>query len=147
MLLAGDEHGHSQHGNNNAYCQDNALTWLDWSQASGGLIDFTAVLIKLRQQIPALVGDHWWEEGDGNVRWLNRYAQPLSADEWQYGSMQMQILLSDRFLIAINAALDTAEIVLPEGEWRAVPPFAGEDNPVITAVWPGPAHGLCVFQR
>ena len=147
MLLAGDEHGHSQHGNNNAYCQDNALTWLDWSQASGGLIDFTAALIKLRQQIPALVGDYWWEEGDGNVRWLNRYAQPLSADEWQNGPMQMQILLSDRFLIAINAALDTAEIVLPEGEWRAVPPFAGEDNPVITAVWPGPAHGLCVFQR
>lgn len=37
MLLAGDEHGHSQHGNNNAYCQDNQLTWLDWSQASSGL--------------------------------------------------------------------------------------------------------------
>ena len=38
MLLAGDEHGHSQHGNNNAYCQDTIqLTWLDWSQASCGL--------------------------------------------------------------------------------------------------------------
>jgi glycogen operon protein len=36
MLLAGDEHGHSQHGNNNAYCQDNALTWLDWNQANPG---------------------------------------------------------------------------------------------------------------
>ncbi|MEL2304119.1 glycogen debranching enzyme, partial [Klebsiella pneumoniae] len=36
MLLAGDEHGHTQHGNNNAYCQDNQLTWLDWSQASSG---------------------------------------------------------------------------------------------------------------
>ncbi len=35
MLLAGDEQGHSQHGNNNAYCQDNALTWLDWRQANG----------------------------------------------------------------------------------------------------------------
>lgn len=42
MLLAGDEHGHSQHGNNNAYCQDNQLTWLDWSQASSGLTAFTA---------------------------------------------------------------------------------------------------------
>jgi glycogen operon protein len=38
MLLAGDEHGHSQHGNNNAYCQDNALTWLDWGEANSGLI-------------------------------------------------------------------------------------------------------------
>ncbi|MED8894051.1 glycogen debranching protein GlgX [Escherichia marmotae] len=147
MLLAGDEHGHSQHGNNNAYCQDNQLTWLDWSQASSGLIAFTAALIHLRKRIPALVEDRWWEEGDGNVRWLNRYAQSLSSDEWQNGPKQLQILLSDRFLIAINATLEVTEIVLPAGEWHAIPPFAGEDNPVITAVWPGSAHGLCVFQR
>ncbi|EOM8239544.1 glycogen debranching protein GlgX [Escherichia coli] len=147
MLLAGDEHGHSQHGNNNAYCQDNQLTWLDWSQASSGLTAFTAALIHLRKRIPALVENRWWEEGDGNVRWLNRYAQPLSTDEWQNGPKQLQILLSDRFLIAINATLEVTEIVLPAGEWHAIPPFAGEDNPVITAVWQGPAHGLCVFQR
>ena len=147
MLLAGDEHGHSQHGNNNAYCQDNQLTWLDWSQASSGLTAFTAALIHLRKRIPALVENRWWEEGDGNVRWLNRYAQSLSSDEWQNGPKQLQILLSDRFLIAINATLEVTEIVLPAGEWHAIPPFAGEDNPVITAVWPGPAHGLCVFQR
>lgn len=147
MLLAGDEHGHSQHGNNNAYCQDNQLTWLDWSQASSGLTAFTAALIHLRKRIPALVENRWWEEGDGNVRWLNRYAQPLSTDEWQNEPKQLQILLSDRFLIAINATLEVTEIVLPAGEWHAIPPFAGEDNPVITAVWQGPAHGLCVFQR
>ena len=147
MLLAGDEHGHSQHGNNNAYCQDNQLTWLDWSQASSGLTAFTAALIHLRKRIPALVENRWWEEGDGNVRWLNRYAQPLSTAEWQNGPKQLQILLSDRFLIAINATLEVTEIVLPAGEWHAIPPFAGEDNPVITAVWQGPAHGLCVFQR
>ncbi|HFD2336379.1 TPA: glycogen debranching protein GlgX [Escherichia coli] len=147
MLLAGDEHGHSQHGNNNAYCQDNQLTWLDWSQASSGLTAFTAALIHLRKRIPALVENRWWEAGDGNVRWLNRYAQPLSTDEWQNGAKQLQILLSDRFLIAINATLEVTEIVLPAGEWHAIPPFAGEDNPVITAVWQGPAHGLCVFQR
>lgn len=147
MLLAGDEHGHSQRGNNNAYCQDNQLTWLDWSQASSGLTAFTAALIHLRKRIPALMENRWWEEGDGNVRWLNRYAQPLSTDEWQNGPKQLQILLSDRFLIAINATLEVTEIVLPAGEWHAIPPFAGEDNPVITAVWQGPAHGLCVFQR
>lgn len=67
MLLAGDEHGHSQHGNNNAYCQDNQLTWLDWSQASSGLTAFTAALIHLRKRIPALMENRWWEEGDGNV--------------------------------------------------------------------------------
>lgn len=62
MLLAGDEHGHSQHGNNNAYCQDNQLTWLDWSQASSGLTAFTAALIHLRKRIPALMENRWWKK-------------------------------------------------------------------------------------
>ncbi|MDV2861397.1 glycogen debranching protein GlgX [Phytobacter ursingii] len=147
MLLAGDEHGHSQHGNNNAYCQDNALTWLDWQHANSGLMAFTAALIHLRQRIPALTRDAWWEEGDGNVRWLNKEAQPLSVAEWQSGVHRLQILLSDRVLLAINGTHEVAEIALPEGEWRAVPPFAGEDNPVVMAVWHGPAHGVCVFER
>ena len=93
MLLAGDEHGHSQQGNNNAYCQDNSLTWLDWKNADDALTDFTAALIHLRQQIPALTDDRWWQEGDGNVQWLNQDAQPLSAEEWQHGARRMQILL------------------------------------------------------
>jgi len=147
MLLAGDEHGHSQHGNNNAYCQDNSLTWLDWENANAGLTAFTAALIHLRQKIPALTQDNWWQEGDGNVQWLNQHAQPLHPDEWQNGARCMQILLSHRWLITLNATHDVATLVLPEGEWRAVPPFAGEDNPVVMAVWHGPAHGVCVFQR
>lgn len=147
MLLAGDEHGHSQHGNNNAYCQDNALTWLDWEQANDGLINFTAALIQLRSQIPALMQNAWWEEGDGNVRWLNKDAHPLSTLEWTHGAGRMQILLSERFLITLNNTDEVTDIVLPDGEWRAVPPFAGEDNPVVVAVWHGPAHGVCVFKR
>ncbi|MDC7942475.1 glycogen debranching protein GlgX [Raoultella ornithinolytica] len=147
MLLAGDEHGHSQHGNNNAYCQDNALTWLDWNQANSGLRAFTAALIHLRRCIPALTSNRWWQEGDGNVVWLNQYAQPLTADEWQHGTARLQILLSGRWLMTVNATPEVAHMELPEGEWHAVPPFAGEDNPVVMAVWHGPAHGVCVFQR
>ncbi|HHG8626633.1 TPA: glycogen debranching protein GlgX [Raoultella ornithinolytica] len=147
MLLAGDEHGHSQHGNNNAYCQDNALTWLDWNQANSGLTAFTAALIHLRRCIPALTSNRWWQEGDGNVVWLNQYAQPLTADEWQHGTARLQILLSGRWLMTVNATPEVAYMELPEGEWHAVPPFAGEDNPVVMAVWHGPAHGVCVFQR
>ena len=49
--------------------------------------------------------------------------------------------------MALNATAEVAEMVLPAGEWRAIPPFAGEDNPVTMAVWHGPAHGVCVFQR
>lgn len=147
MLLAGDEQGHSQHGNNNAYCQDNALTWLDWEKANDGLTTFVATLIHLRQQVPALTQNAWWEEGDGNVSWLNKDAQPLSVQEWEHGPGHLQILLSDRFLITLNNTDKVTEIVLPDGEWRAVPPFAGEDNPVVVAVWHGPAHGVCVFRR
>ena len=102
MLLAGDEHGHSQHGNNNAYRQDNALTWLDWNHTNRGLTAFTAALIHLRQRIPALTENRWWQEGDGRVRWLNQHAQPLSADEWQHGAPRMQIILSDRWLMALQ---------------------------------------------
>lgn len=147
MLLAGDEHGHSQHGNNNAYCQDNALTWLDWGKANSGLTAFTAALIHLRRRIPALTGNRWWQEGDGSVRWLNQHAQPLSADEWQHGVMRLQIQLSERWLITLNATPEVTNMELPAGEWHAVLPFAGENNPVIMDVWHGPAHGVCVFQR
>lgn len=52
MLLAGDELGNSQDGNNNVYCQDNELSWLDWAAGDGELIDFVARVTRLRQQHP-----------------------------------------------------------------------------------------------
>ena len=147
MLLAGDERGHTQRGNNNAYCQDNVLSWLDWQAEEKGLVGFTAALIQLRQRIPALTADRWWQEGDGNVQWLNAGGQPLQHDEWAQGTHRLQILLSGRWLITINATDSVNDIVLPDGEWRALPPFAGDDNPILLTVWHGPAHGVCVFQK
>ena len=147
MLLAGDEMGHSQHGNNNAYCQDNALTWLDWRQADHGLIDFTAALIKARSHIAALTDDAWWEEGDGNVAWLNQHGRPLTPQEWQEGAPRLQILLSNNYLLVMNATSELAEIALPTGDWHALSPFAGEENPVVITVWQAPKHGVCLFQR
>ncbi|MDM9616229.1 glycogen debranching protein GlgX [Kosakonia cowanii] len=147
MLLAGDEMGHSQHGNNNAYCQDNALTWLDWRQADQGLIDFTAALIKARSHIAALTDDAWWEEGDGNVAWLNQHGRPLTPQEWQEGAPRLQILLSNNYLLVMNATAELAEIALPTGDWHALSPFAGEENPVVITVWQAPKHGVCLFQR
>ncbi len=147
MLLAGDERGHSQHGNNNAYCQDNPLTWLSWQQDDFGLVDFTAALIRLRQRIPALTADRWWQEGDSNVQWFNASGKPLENREWEQGTHRMQILLSGRWLLTINAMESVSDLALPDGEWRAIPPFAGEDNPILTTVWHGPAHGVCVFLK
>ncbi len=52
MLLGGDEMGRTQQGNNNAYCQDNEITWFDWSQPDTSLRDFTRKLIALREAHP-----------------------------------------------------------------------------------------------
>ena len=54
MLSMGDELGRTQHGNNNAYAQDNAGSWVDWPSADGGLIEFTAAVIALRWTLAPL---------------------------------------------------------------------------------------------
>lgn len=124
MLMAGDEHGHNQQGNNNAYCQDNATTWLDWAQADEALTAFTAGLIRLRQSIPALNVDRWWvEDSPEQVEWLDEHGAPLCAEQWQQGEKRLQIRLSQRTLFVINATTSPCEITLPEGRWRLTAPF------------------------
>jgi glycogen operon protein len=145
MLLAGDEHGNSQQGNNNAYCQDNATTWLDWANADESLTAYTAALIRLRQQIPALQADRWWQEGDGSVQWLNAQGQPLSAQQWEQGDRCLQIRLSQRWLMVINATQQAVEMTLPEGDWQVVAPFTQEDSRAVLPAWCQAAHSLCVL--
>ncbi|HHQ4304156.1 TPA: glycogen debranching protein GlgX [Serratia fonticola] len=145
MLLAGDEHGNSQQGNNNAYCQDNVTTWLDWANADESLTAYTAALIRLRQQIPALQADRWWQEGDGSVQWLNAQGQPLSAQQWEQGDRCLQIRLSQRWLMVINATQQTVEMTLPEGDWQVVAPFTQEDSRAVLPTWCQVAHSLCVL--
>jgi glycogen debranching enzyme len=59
MLTAGDEFGRTQNGNNNAYCQDNEVTWLDWSNADLQLIEFVAELSKLRKTLPLVTSSEF----------------------------------------------------------------------------------------
>ncbi|ENF3460354.1 glycogen debranching protein GlgX [Yersinia enterocolitica] len=148
MLLAGDEHGHSQQGNNNAYCQNNILTWLDWGSADRELTAFTAELIRLRQQIPALIKDSWWEDGDGNVQWLDSQGQTLSDGAWEQGCQkQLQIRLSQRWLVVINATDQACEMHLPVGEWVVIPPFEPSEHTEPLTVWNGSAHTVCVLTQ
>ncbi|MBA5602744.1 glycogen debranching protein GlgX [Pectobacterium aroidearum] len=144
MLLAGDELGHSQQGNNNAYCQDNELTWLHWENANSALREFVAGLIQLRRTIPALQQETWWQEGDGAVQWLNREGQPLTPQQWEQGEHQLQILLSGRWLVLFNASLHAGEFMLPEGHWQVSPPF-DETNPPEGGIWHGQAQAVCVL--
>jgi glycogen operon protein len=93
MLAAGDEFGRSQRGNNNAYCQDNELSWLDWASADSkegrALIAFTARLIALRRQHP-LLRDTRFLRGDADVlpgvkdvAWFDEHGEPLTDAAWQ----------------------------------------------------------------
>ncbi|TAM52065.1 MAG: glycogen debranching enzyme GlgX [Paraburkholderia sp.] len=93
MLAAGDEFGRGQQGNNNAYCQDNALSWLDWrlaeSEEGRALTAFTARLIALRREHP-LLRDTRFLRGDADVLpgikdvdWFDEHGEPLTSETWQ----------------------------------------------------------------
>jgi len=152
MLLAGDEHGNSQQGNNNAYCQDNALTWLDWNSADDNLTAYVAALVALRKKIPALTQNQWWR-GEGNdVEWLDAQGQPMQAASWEHGPQQwLQIRLSGRWLLVLNASLSDVDMQLPQGRWEPVAPFNsvlfGEEPQRVRdgSTWRAAAKTLCVL--
>ena len=95
MLLAGDEFGRTQQGNNNAYAQDNAISWVDWAPAATpegeALTAFLARLIALRAELPVLRAKHFLhgrEEiapGVLDIAWFGEDGQPLSAAAWNDG--------------------------------------------------------------
>lgn len=90
MLVAGDEFGNTQLGNNNVYCQDSKLSWLDWclDEEAQGLIDFTRKLISLRHDYPILrrgrflVGAYNEEIGVKDVTWLAPSGAEMDSDLW-----------------------------------------------------------------
>lgn len=149
MLLAGDELGNSQQGNNNAYCQDNALTWIDWSDADETLTDYVSALIALRKKIPALNQDRWWQETSQEVQWLDGAGQPMTTKSWEQGGQQcLQIRLSDRWLLVVNSSLNDVEMTLPEGGWTCVAPFDNEQQNVReSSSWRATAKTLCVLTQ
>ncbi len=101
MLLAGDEFGNTQQGNNNAYCQDNELSWLDWSLLSqdrgAALAQFTSRLTHLRKQHGALHSAKFLfgEEispGFRNLDWLDERGNTLSEDDWANGEARALVM-------------------------------------------------------
>lgn len=90
MLRAGDEIGHSQQGNDNAYCQDNELNWLNWDldEEAQGLLAFTRRIIQLRHDYPILrrnrflVGNYNETTGVKDVTWINPSDDEMTDDTW-----------------------------------------------------------------
>ena len=116
MLLAGDELGNSQHGNNNTYCQDNDIAWLDWANADHALTDYCAALIRLRRSIPLLRENRRWTAED--VRWLNAQGEPLQVDDWHNPADKALQIVMDNTLILINGERRARTFQLPPGQWH-----------------------------
>lgn len=136
MLLAGDEFGRTQDGNNNAYCQDNEISWLNWEiGAKGeGLIKFVRKLTALRQEYAVLrrsrffTGEHSVELDVKDVTWLNADGSELSQAAWCDPAIRCFGMMVDgraqstgivrrgmdaTLLLVMNAHHDGVEITLP----------------------------------
>lgn len=145
MLLAGDEFGNSQGGNNNAYNQDNETAWLDWAHADADLQAFTRRLIALRRAHPGLSRSEWLygrvdANGDKDVAWLSPDGGETTTEDWNDPDNRCFAMHLAPWrepcgwLVLINAASNDVRFVLPDGDWHllvdtARPAEAG-DRPV-----------------
>ncbi|MDP4214622.1 MAG: glycogen debranching protein GlgX [Bacteroidota bacterium] len=109
MLQAGDELGRTQLGNNNAYCQDSEISWIDWSKADQALIEFTSRLIGLRKDHPALSRKHWFKgrpvrrSGPGDIAWFLPDASELTEEHWKQDfAKSLAIFLDGEGLHAVD---------------------------------------------
>lgn len=125
MILAGDEFGQTQNGNNNAYCQDNETTWLAWDSADQDLIAAVADLIGYRKEIRlATAAFPQGDTAEGEApfaRWHNPGGGAMSDEDWQNPGLTCLMLELARpdqpsLLICLNAGDDT-QVTLPEGSW------------------------------
>jgi isoamylase len=138
MLLAGDEVGHSQQGNNNAYCQDNELTWLSWDTGEDEkqLLEFVRDLIRLRSDHRVFRRRKFFQnrairgENVRDIVWLDPAGTQMSDEQWRDGfARSLGVFLSGRglderdergrtivdtdFIVLVNAHYETVEFKLP----------------------------------
>ena len=139
MLVAGDEFGRTQRGNNNAYCQDNELSWVNWTltQEQKRLLEFTKTVIRLRRDHPALRRSKFFSGLDvagtklRDLLWFRADGAPMTHQDWQNPQsrvVQMFLagrgiddvdddgrpLVDDNLLLIFNAVDADVEVVLPE---------------------------------
>jgi glycogen operon protein len=83
LLLGGDELGRTQRGNNNAYCQDNEITWFDWSVVDGDLLRFTKELIAIRRRHPVFRRRRYLTgKTAADLRWFTPAGTQMTSDDW-----------------------------------------------------------------
>jgi len=138
MMLGGDEIGHTQSGNNNAYCQDNEISWINWelSSADREWLDFTRRLIALRKNHPVFRRRNFFQgrsirgAGIKDILWLSPDGREMTDEEWKQDYARSlgvflagqgleeqdergQPLLDDNFLLLMNAHHEQISFFLP----------------------------------
>ncbi|MCM2475908.1 glycogen debranching protein GlgX [Rhizobium sp. CG5] len=133
MLTAGDEGGRTQHGNNNAYCQDNELTWLDWKSMDGDLVDLTAALSSLRKRFAVFAETRFFTGENGDVTWISSTGAPMTVSEWEAAegpAIAMVLTTKDlkrggmvRLAVLFNRSQEASDFELPAAaslKWRRI---------------------------
>jgi glycogen operon protein len=144
MLLSGDELNNSQHGNNNAYCQDNEISWIDWQEPQAQQeSNFVKALIALRKAHPLLNRTHYQHgfkvskhTGLADISWLNCHGTAMTKDNWHDASVKCFAMMlanteqpetdaeqqDDALLVIFNAHQRSINYLLPElnGYWQVL---------------------------
>jgi isoamylase len=169
MLLGGDEMGRSQAGNNNAYCQDNEVSWFDWDLdgEQRALLDFTRRLIALRKAHPVFHRRDFFggRDGDGSglpdIRWFREDGREMSRRDWRAGERRVlgvflngeeipspsptgDPVIDDSFVLLVNGGHEPSRFRLPArrfgNRWRQVVSTADPEAPEGANTWPGRAE-------
>ena len=150
MLLAGDEMGRTQGGNNNAYCQDNEISWLDWNlpEENAALLEFVRELMAFRYDHPVLRRRKWFQgrsiHGSGihDIVWFNPDGVEMTEEQWHDGLAKVigiflngeeiatpnrhgERIIADSFMLLFHAHYEPVEFSLPaallqHAPWRTV---------------------------
>jgi glycogen operon protein len=169
LLLAGDEVGNSQDGNNNTYCQDNAAGWVDWSGLGHEDEDMTALIAQLtalRRRFPQLRARRWTEgrrpDGSRDIMWLTPQGTEMTEQDWTYPNGRFLAYVlgplergGAPLYIVLNAASETVSFTLPVfpdcSRWILLFRTAGDvaDEPPLAAGLRirAPACSVLVFSR
>ncbi|WP_417309954.1 glycogen debranching protein GlgX [Devosia sp.] len=125
LIQQGDEMGRTQQGNNNAYAQDNEITWVDWESADGALVDFVAAVNAFRRAHPVITHDHFLtgqvKNGIRDVTWLHPDGREMTDGDWnEDGGSVLGMWLqsaSEELIVWFNRRMEPVLAHLPDGEW------------------------------
>jgi isoamylase len=118
LLLGGDELGRTQRGNNNAYCQDNEISWIDWTAADRDLLEFVAQVCHLRREHDVFRRTRFFAAGE--LRWLRPDGQAMEAPDWSNPGARAVAVGGADGLLLVNAWWEPVSFRLPDQRTWAV---------------------------